>query len=1294
MKTLTTKKTAMIIVAAAMSMQSLGLKAFANEICESYVAEESASVTEDKTQEQILSDAVFEAHQALMTKKALLDQALSELDAVKPDYESKELDYNESQNNASNKEETVSDELLDTIKSNLLEIQSTKKDLDKAWEEKDTAYEESEKAEAAYKNAQDELEKAKKAYDDAVAKAESADQGELEAAKKAVEEAENAVETAKADYESAVAKKAELEQAVLENIELLQTAKDELTAIEQKKASADEEMVQLRFTLKQLQDSVANDTTDEQVAEKQALIDKYQAEFDGLMETVNNYAMKIDKLQEDITNIESDQAQKESELEAIEGKISEAKSTWDAKTEAKAKADEAYKAAEQAVEDNKAESAKLQAVVDEAKKNLDAAQEAHDKALEALGTLKVDVVNAQAKLDSMSSTYNDAVKKWNQGAYGYYKSLDYSNGEFQEAIYEFESEVIDSDANGFFVKLGEKTDPSGINNMIEAIDYLKACNELRRENGLEDLKIDMGLMSYAQLNSANNIRQLEKNFPYGHTGLFNCGENIAYGPGAWNPYDGWYGEEYELFQKAVESGDYPGLENMSSAQVYRKYPSLWHKLGHYYNIVDSTYKYTGYGLGQLVTDDIRDGWYHHSQTFGKKGTGDIVMTVEEYEQSIKGYANGLQQIFDDYKAATEELANAQKALDEASKQTETYEPLENAKKAYNTAQQNLSVSLEKANALEQEKADKQNAYTAAAENESKAKAAYEAQVSAKTSLEAEIEGLKKQISQLDAQVLEKTELKDAAFEKTGELTVQIADENHAIDDLKAKKAELLKAEENACINVENKQVVINQLNDSRNKIVQKVNDTSTTIDTLKKELAEQSKVVDTKKSSLDLAQDNLTNVTKTYNDLLSLNEDVTKAAAELEVAKTNYSTAASNYDKALDNHHDCYQRLNVIQTKFIGLNEDKIELEKLQDVLDHLKNNELDTEIPESKYAEITSDLNAYKQSLIDLESSKDAYNAALTIYTEKQESYNRAQLAYDEAAEKEKAAFDAYNAYLQEQENRKNGLWIQSGNRWWYSHQDGSFTINDFEVINGQTYYFDGNGYMVTGWQKINDKDYYFNESGAMVTDAWVGNYYLQEDGSMATNTWISNYYVDSNGLWTPDQWIVSNGKYWYRHQDGSYTINDFEVINGQTYYFDGNGYMVTGWQKINDKDYYFNESGAMVTDAWVGNYYLQQDGSMATNTWIGNYYVDSNGLWTPDQWIVSNGKYWYRHQDGSYTINDFEVINGQTYYFDGNGYMVTGWQKINDKDYYFNESGAMVKDAWIGNYYVDSNGLWDSTK
>lgn len=49
-------------------------------------------------------------------------------------------------------------------------------------------------------------------------------------------------------------------------------------------------------------------------------------------------------------------------------------------------------------------------------------------------------------------------------------------------------------------------------------------------------------------------------------------------------------------------------------------------------------------------------------------------------------------------------------------------------------------------------------------------------------------------------------------------------------------------------------------------------------------------------------------------------------------------------------------------------------------------------------------------------------------------------------------------------------------------------------------------------------------------------------------------------------------------------------------------------------------------------------------------------------------------RDTNGSYTKNDFEVILGQTYYFDSNGYMVTGFQKINGKDHYFNASGAMV--------------------
>lgn len=1024
MNKLTLKKTAMVIVAAGMAAQSMGLTAFAEEVKKPLEATKVNSGTSSqmsKKQEAILADKILEAQDAVKSKKALLDEALAELQKVQPNYEAQEQIWTASKKQVDLTQAAANDAILDAMKTNLQDIQKAQAELEKAETDKKTADAESLQAEANYKAANEALEKAKEAYNQAVENATDVTQEGIEAAKKAVEDAEKAVETAKTDYESAVAKKAELEQAVLENTELLQTAKDELTAIEQKKAFADEEMGQLRTTLKQLQDSVANDTTDEQVAEKQALIDKYQAEFDGLMETVNNYAMEIDKLQEDITTIESDKAQKEAELSTIGGKISEAKSAWDAKTEAKAKADEAYKVAEQAVEDNKAESAKLQTVVDEAKKNLDAAQEAHDKALEALGTLKADVINAQAKLDSMSSTYNDAVKKWNQGAYGYYKSLDYSNGEFQEAIYEFESEVIDNDANGFFVKLGEKTDPSGINNMIEAIDYLKACNELRRENGLDDLKIDMGLMSYAQLNSSNNIRQLEKNFPYGHTGLFSCGENIAYGPGTWNPYDGWYGEEYELFQKAVESGKYPGLENMTSAQVYQKYPSLWHELGHYYNIVDQTYLYTGYGLGQLVTDDIRDGWYHHSQTFGKKGTGDIVMTVEEYEQSIKGYASGLQQIFDDYKAATEELANAQKALDEASKQTATYEALENAKKAYGTAQTNLSSSLEKASALEHEKAEKQSAYTTAVENEGKAKAAYEAQVSAKTSLEAEIEGLKTQITQLNAQVSEKSSLKDATFEKTGELSVQIADENHAIDDLKAKKAELLKAEENAKNAVEEHQKLVDKLATSVTQAKSNVGTKQDTLEASKATLLAQEDVINKAKETQDTANKTLVDSKKSYTEMIRLNANVNDAHEKMELAKSEVTKADIAQKAAKAKVSELEKKVTLLLDDLAYFNEEKADIDELKACFESLKGGNLKTEIPALEdvrsvtgHNQMVHLLNAYKTALLDLDSKAEAYNSAKDEFVAKRTAHANAKAEYDKAVSNQEKAENELKAYLQ----------------------------------------------------------------------------------------------------------------------------------------------------------------------------------------------------------------------------------------------------------------------------------------
>ena len=202
-------------------------------------------------------------------------------------------------------------------------------------------------------------------------------------------------------------------------------------------------------------------------------------------------------------------------------------------------------------------------------------------------------------------------------------------------------------------------------------------------------------------------------------------------------------------------------------------------------------------------------------------------------------------------------------------------------------------------------------------------------------------------------------------------------------------------------------------------------------------------------------------------------------------------------------------------------------------------------------------------------------------------------------------------------------------------------------------------------------------------------------------------------------NQWIRNGNRWWYRHADGSYTTNGWEVINGAWYYFDGAGWMVTGWVRLSGTWYYLTGSGAMAT-GWiqVGGiwYYMNASGAMVTDTWIGNNYVDGSGAWIPGKvkaqagWVQNGSRWWYRHADGSYTTNGWEVINGAWYYFDGAGWMVTGWIKLSGTWYYLtgsgamatgwiqvggtwyymNASGAMVTDTWIGNNYVDGSGAW----
>ena len=135
---------------------------------------------------------------------------------------------------------------------------------------------------------------------------------------------------------------------------------------------------------------------------------------------------------------------------------------------------------------------------------------------------------------------------------------------------------------------------------------------------------------------------------------------------------------------------------------------------------------------------------------------------------------------------------------------------------------------------------------------------------------------------------------------------------------------------------------------------------------------------------------------------------------------------------------------------------------------------------------------------------------------------------------------------------------------------------------------------------------------------------------------------------------WIQSNGRWWYKHADGSYTTNDWEKINGVWYRFDNSGWMQTGWVK---------------DGSW---YYLDGSGAMKTG------------------WLKDNGS-WYYLQDSGAMKTGWLKDNGSWYYLQDSGAMKTGWMKVSGKWYYAYSSGALaINTTTPDGYRVNYNGEW----
>ena len=287
------------------------------------------------------------------------------------------------------------------------------------------------------------------------------------------------------------------------------------------------------------------------------------------------------------------------------------------------------------------------------------------------------------------------------------------------------------------------------------------------------------------------------------------------------------------------------------------------------------------------------------------------------------------------------------------------------------------------------------------------------------------------------------------------------------------------------------------------------------------------------KTNLNKDQKELGKTKKHLTDLTKQNEaklnvlklaqtELSKQQTMLNVAKSELSKQESQLNRLKGVKND---KIKFVKTAEQSLKNAKKELDTAHQYVTNLKNAPKNLQYAKKR-------LISAKQKLEESKKALDNANVKLKLANAKKEA---AKKEYTKVSE-------AYKQYLLlKQKAASKGSWIQSSGRWWYRHNNGSYTTNGWELIDSTWYYFDSSGWMQTGWVKTGGSWYYLNSSGAMQT-GWVKTgglwYYLNSSGAMQTG-WFSVsgkwYYAYGSGALaisttTPDGYKVNYNGEWIR--------------------------------------------------------------------------------------------------------------------------------------------------------------------
>ena len=305
-----------------------------------------------------------------------------------------------------------------------------------------------------------------------------------------------------------------------------------------------------------------------------------------------------------------------------------------------------------------------------------------------------------------------------------------------------------------------------------------------------------------------------------------------------------------------------------------------------------------------------------------------------------------------------------------------------------------------------------------------------------------------------------------------------------------------------------------------------------------------------------------------------------------------------------------------------------------------------------------------------------------------------------------------------------KDAFVILDGNSYYFQKDTGQLVRDRFwSDDDGNWYYSDKEGKLVTGEQSIDGFDMYFYPDGVQakgeIVTIGIEPYYFDKDsGHKVINTDITingkTYHAEANGLLIeteqklPQRPLVSGGHFqedssgnWYYYTATGEKLKGWQNVDGVTLYFDKEGRQAKdGERTIDGSDYYFSHySGAVKTNYWhTWSIEIRRQEPFAKTY---NVYYGSDGRRYYGWHRVGDQLYYFDYKGR--VENDLTIFKGQNYLFDNHGKLVkdafyiqslrvfvgtlntsyrsnkfgqvlTGEHHINGDDYYFSNSGSPV--------------------